>query len=252
MKNASEYARRVKRIINSVKSQGDKAPQPTEDTVTDHLLLAVLMRFANDATALAAYKRLREHTVDLNELRVTPIAEMIDLLGPSFPNSKVAAEAVLRALGAVFNRCHHLDLSFLRKMGRREARTYLETLDGMDPFSAAFVAQRALEHHTVAVDERVLAWLREQNAIPAETTQAEAQALLERVVSPAQAETVVVALRKQSNTRSNRNAAKAAEVQRETAKRAPASGSGNEGSKKTSESKPAPRKSHQRASSRQR
>src|SRR5438477_486827 len=106
MKNATEVARRVRRLLNQAKPQGDKAPDPPTDDVTDHLLLAVLMRYAGDSAASAALRRLRERTVDLNELRVTPVAELIDLLGPTFPQSKSAAESLVRVLGAVFNRCH--------------------------------------------------------------------------------------------------------------------------------------------------
>src|SRR5947207_15707113 len=116
MKNASEYTRRMRRLLGQIKWRGEKPAEPPTGEVTDQVLLAVLMRFANDAAAIAAHKRLREHTVDLNELRVTPIAELIDLLGPSFPQNKIAAESVARVLGAIFNRCHHLDLSFLRDM----------------------------------------------------------------------------------------------------------------------------------------
>jgi len=209
MKNASEIARRVRRLVNQAKagaSAVEKVDPPTDD-VTDHVLLAVLMRYAADSAAAPALRRLRERTVDLNELRVTPVAELIDLLGPAFPQSKVAAESVARVLGAIFNRCHHLDLGFLHKMGRREARTYLETLDGMDPFAAAVVVLRALKHHAVPVDERVLAWFREEGAVPAEAAQSDVQGLLERIVGPAQADAVFVGLRKKVATRPSRAAA---------------------------------------------
>src|SRR5437764_614028 len=140
MKNASEYARRVRRLLGQIKARAEKVAELPPGDVTDQVLVAVLMRYAPDPVALAAYKRLRERTVDLNELRVTPVAELIDLLGPAFPQNKVAAESVARVLGAIFNRCHHLDLGFLREMSRKDARTYLDTLDGMDPFSSALVA----------------------------------------------------------------------------------------------------------------
>src|SRR4051794_15947952 len=110
MKNASEYTRGMRRLLNQIKTRNEKPVEAPAGDVTDEVLLAVLMRFAGDAAGIAAHKRLREKTVDLNELRVTPIAELIDLLGPSFPQNKAAAESVARVLGAIFNRCHHLDL----------------------------------------------------------------------------------------------------------------------------------------------
>lgn len=207
MKHAAEFAKRMRRVLAEIKGHAVRPPSAYSSSVTDHALLAVLMRFAPDAAASAALRRLRDGTVDLNELRVTPIAELIDLLGPSIPQTKEAGEAVARTLNGVFNRCHQLDLSFLLKMGRKEARTYLETLDGMDVFSAAVVSLRALDQHAVPVDERALAWLKQRSAAPAEATQAEVQAFLEKIVPESQAEAVMTALRHRTMVKEPKRAA---------------------------------------------
>ena len=40
------------------------------------------------------------------------------------------------------------------------------------------MAQHVLKHHTVPLDDRVLKWLRDQQALPADVTAADAQAFL--------------------------------------------------------------------------
>ena len=207
MKNAAEYQRRIRRLLSGLRPTTEKTAPPVLDSITDHLILAHLMRHASDSEALAAYRRLRESTVDLNELRVTPVDELEEILGSDFPNARAAAECMTKTLAALFNRCHHLDLSFLADMPRRDARAYLQSLDGMDAFCAALVMSRGLGHPSMPVDERVLEWLRNRNAVPATATAAQAEALLERVVPPAQYEQTLTLLRRAAAPRPGSRAA---------------------------------------------
>src|SRR5205807_2267028 len=96
---------------------------------------------------------------------------------------------------------HIQDLAFLSEISRKDSRTYLDTLDGMDPFSSALVALRVLKHHAVPLDERTLTWLREEGALPADIAPADAQAFLEKIVPPAHAEATFTALRRQAAER---------------------------------------------------
>lgn len=207
MKNATEYARKLRRALASARATAARSPSRVPNTdATGHIILSQLMRFAPDGPAAAGFRRIRESTVDVNELRVTTIAELIDMLGPDFPQARLAAEAVLRALNAVFNRCHHLDLGFLQNMAKREAREWLDSLDGMTPFSAAVVVMRALGHHAVPIDDVTLAWLRGEKLIDPAADAPTVQAFFERLVPAGREETWFTALRRVAWTRGARRA----------------------------------------------
>ncbi|MCK6484760.1 MAG: hypothetical protein HUU27_06445 [Phycisphaerae bacterium] len=207
MKNATEYAKKLRRALAGARAAAARSPSRVPNTdVTGHIILSQLMRFAPDGPAAAGFRRIREATVDVNELRVTTIAELIDMVGSDFPQARVAAEAVLRALNAVFNRCHHLDLAFLQNMGKREAREWLDSLDGMTPFSAAVVVMRALGHHAVPIDDVTLEWLRSEKLIDPTADTPTVQAFFERLVPSGREETWFTALRRVAWTRGSRRA----------------------------------------------
>lgn len=196
MKNASEYAKRLRRLLASLRGSSGKAPRPSDGNVSDGLVPALLRRNASESAAAAGYRRLCEATVDLNDLRVTPIPEIAEILGTDFPDAPAAAESIARTLASVFNRCHHLDLDFLRNMGRREAREYVESLDGMTRFTAALFCLRALGQHAAPLDEHGMQWLRQQNLIDAKATEDEVQAFLERSIPPGQMEVFLSAIKR--------------------------------------------------------
>lgn len=194
MKKAGEYARRLKRVLSRLKAPRMSHP-PAADDLAMQLVRSLLLAFSNEPAAGAAFKRLGEATVDMNELRVTPMAELVEALGPAYPNPRPAAESIARVLAGVFNRCHHMDLGFLKQLGKREARKWIETLDGMTPFAAAVTVLRGLGHHAVPIDETVLEWLKAEKLIDPAADMVETGAFLERVISPAKVEPYFHAMR---------------------------------------------------------
>jgi len=194
MKKAGEYARRLRRTLPRLKAPRMSRP-PTAECLGDQVVRSLLLEFSNETAAATAFKRLREATVDMNELRVTPIAELVESLGAAYPKPREASEAIARTLASIFNRCHHMDLDFLKQMRKREARKWLETLDGMSPFSAAVTVLRGLGHHAVPIDDHVLRWLRGEKLVDPDANLAEVQAFLERTISPARVEPYFHAMR---------------------------------------------------------
>ena len=72
MKHGSEYAKRVKRLFQQLIR---KFGRPAETEPTDpieQLILGILSLCTSATKAKVVYRRLRQHMVDLNELRVTP------------------------------------------------------------------------------------------------------------------------------------------------------------------------------------
>jgi len=200
MKNASEYGRRIRRLLRELPLRANTAASSDHADVADELVRAALLRYAPHDVAVPALRRLRAATVDLNELRVTPVDELVELLGDGFPQAREAAETVCRLLTAVFNRCHKLDLGFIRSMPRRQAQEYLQKLDGADAFITAMVLLRPLGHHAVPIDDAMLGWLRAADLIPADASPADAQSFFARLVPAGRGEAFVATLRQQMKT----------------------------------------------------
>ncbi len=81
-------------------------------------------------------------------------------------------------------------------MSRREARSYLESLAGVDPCSAASVVLYSLGGHAVPVDDDMLKYLRKEELIDPRAEIGEVQGFLERHVPAADAQAFTTLLRR--------------------------------------------------------
>jgi endonuclease III len=183
MKRGSEYAKRIKRLYHELlRKYGRPGPREPADPI-DQLVVGILALDCSLTKAQTVYKKLRQNTVDLNELRVTPAIELAQMIGDTVPLAAAKAQRIVDALNAVRRRQDTLDLSFLRQRGRREAREYLESLDGVGPTVAAHVVLFSLGGHAIPVDNLTLYVLRKEELIDGSADIAVVQGFLEHWVS---------------------------------------------------------------------
>lgn len=187
MKHGSDYAKRIKRLYHDLlKKHGKPAPIDEVEPI-DQMIIGILALDSSISKAQAVYKKLRQQTVDLNELRVTPAVELSHMIGDGVPLAGSKAQRIVDALNAVRRRQDALELGFLRQRGRREAREYLESLDGVGPTVAAHVVLFSLGGHGVPVDNLTLYVLRKEGLIDGDADLPTTQAFLERCISASEA-----------------------------------------------------------------
>ena len=79
MKHGTEYAKRIKRLHQTlVKKHGKPAASEPTDPI-EQMLIGILAVDSTAAKAAAVYRKLTQRMVDLNELRVTPAIELAAL-----------------------------------------------------------------------------------------------------------------------------------------------------------------------------
>src|SRR5262249_54128393 len=139
MKFDSDHVRRLKKLWQQLKKEGGAGQlAPVEDPM-DQLMEGVFSNYAAEARAHSAIHKLRTAVVDLNELRVTPVAEMVEIVGSDYPMCRSAAEELSRTLISLFNRTHKMDLMFLKKQSKKGAETFLNRLDGLGAYARATI-----------------------------------------------------------------------------------------------------------------
>jgi endonuclease III len=196
MKKIAQYAKEIKQLISKLKKEKGKAAlAPLEDPM-QALLLGILCTYSSEQRAEAALTKLLASVVDLNELRVTSVAEMVTYLGLDFPSVRPAAEEISRALNAVFNRTHRLDLNALKTGSRKAAEVFLDTLDGVGAHAKATVMLRCLGEHVIPVDQHMLVFLQKNGCVPEDAQADDAQKLLVSQVSDRDAGGWYVALKR--------------------------------------------------------
>lgn len=181
MKNATEHAKQLTSLLSLLRKQVD-LPDPFEMEPLSQLIFASLCADATTDQADGAYVGLLEKMVDLNELRVTDPEDLAALFGASYPLAESRAHHLNRVLHAVYQREHGMEMVAVKSMAKREARAYLEEMDGMTPFVWASVMLLSLGGHAMPVDGQLHRRLEEDGIVEEGSELADVQSFLEHHV----------------------------------------------------------------------
>jgi len=128
-------------------------------TVLDHLLFACCLEEASHDAAEEAFAALVHTFFDWNEVRVTSVSELSEVMS-SLPDPRGAANRIKRALHSIFEETFAFDLEDCRKKNLGPTVAWLNKLDGTTPFTVAYVVQAALGGHAIPIDDGSMSVLR--------------------------------------------------------------------------------------------
>ncbi len=126
-----------------------------ERPVLEHLLFASCLENAHHNAAEEAFAALVEAFFDWNEIRVSTVRELSEVMA-GLPDPAAAANRVKRVLQSVFEASYSFDLEELRKMNLGPAIDRIKKTDGSTPFSVSYVVQSALGGHSIPLGSGVL------------------------------------------------------------------------------------------------
>lgn len=154
MKNPRQSARNLTSLLRKLGRPREPLPLEDGDPITV-LVMSFLMWDSTTARANAAYKRLMDRVVDYNDLRVSMPHELVEWIGPRYPQVLDRCQRLRAALRHMYKREHAVSLDRLKDMGRREVKSYLRSLDGIAPYVADRVTLLCFDAHCVPVDVRL-------------------------------------------------------------------------------------------------
>jgi endonuclease III len=126
----------------------------------EELLYAICREGSTPAEADAAYARLLKGFIDLNEVRVSTVQEVADVLRP-LSGAGGRAKRIIGLLQEVFEDRYAFDLSDLGKKGLKDTARKLRLYKGgVNDYAVAWVVQRSLGGHAIPLDEPTLRVLR--------------------------------------------------------------------------------------------
>lgn len=126
--------------------------------ILEQVLFACCLEDAHYATAEKVFAKLGEGFFDLNEIRVTTVAELAETLA-ELPDPARAGLALRRVLQSVFESSYSFSLEHAKKHSLAHGLKTLEQLHGVPPFVVSFVASTALGGHAVPLDRGALSVL---------------------------------------------------------------------------------------------
>jgi len=124
-------------------------------SVLEHLLFASLLENAHYAAAEEAFAALVHSFFDWNEIRVSSVRELSEVVG-GLPEPSSAAHHVKRILQSLFEATYSFDLEELRKLNLGPAVERMEKIEGTTRFAVAYVVQAALGGHSIPLDSGTL------------------------------------------------------------------------------------------------
>jgi len=157
------------------------------EPLVEELVFSFLLWESTTPLARAAHQRLRTELVDFNELRVCLASELAELVGPRDPRGDERAQRMRATLSDLYRREHSITLAPLATAGKREAKLYLESLEGIPPFVVARTLLIALGGHAVPADERMRDLLAGEEIVEPGATVDAVTSWLERQVRSADA-----------------------------------------------------------------
>ncbi len=130
---------------------------PSDRTLFENLMYACCLENSPVEPADEAFAKLQEVFFDWNEVRVTTISELSEIMS-SLNRASEAATRLRRVLHSVFETFYSFgdELELLKKENIGTAVKKLEKLDGMTPFCVSYVVQTSLGGHSIGVSEGVL------------------------------------------------------------------------------------------------
>lgn len=162
-------------------------PRPFETRAPlEELIYSCLLWEATTQRADAAFRRFQDQFVDFNELRVTRPHLVVASLGKTYPLGEERAKRLLAILEDLYTREYAVTLDAAVKASKRDARKYLDSLEGINQFISARVALLVLDSHAVPVEDRLCTKLIAAEILPEGTTPEKAAGILERQIKSAE------------------------------------------------------------------
>jgi endonuclease-3 len=148
------------RLLTSILS---RAPRSSEGegprAVLEQFIYGLCRENATPEQADRAFRRLREHFFDWNEVRVSSQRELEDAFaGLGHPEAR--AQRLVSFLQEVFETTFSFDLEDLHKKGVKVAAKQLLRYQAANDFVGSWVVQRTLGGHAIPLDEATLRCVR--------------------------------------------------------------------------------------------
>ncbi len=159
---------------------GRYAQEPRTDPISE-LVNTILSQNTNDHNRDIAYERLRERFPTWESVRDAPTDKVIDAVRPAgLAPSK--APRIQGALERIAEERGELSLDFLNELPLEEARSWLLSIKGVGPKTAAIVLLFALGRPAFPVDTHIHRVTQRLGLIPDKTSREKAHRLLEERV----------------------------------------------------------------------
>ena len=145
----------INRTIKVLRKHFKPVPPAKDRTLFEHLLFACLVEDSPQESAEQVFNTLKNDYFGWNEVRVSTIRELTDVLKP-LVNPAESAARLKQSLHAVFESVYEFDIETLKKQNIGQAVKQLQKYNGTTSFAVAYVTQHALGGHSIPLNQGAL------------------------------------------------------------------------------------------------
>ncbi len=146
---------RIQLLHKVVKKHYKPVPTPEGRSVLEHIVYASCLEDARYEAADEAFHRLQESYFDWNEIRVTTVTELSEVLH-NLPDPSAAAVRLKKNLQSIFETRYSFDIEDMVKMNQGKAIQELEKLGGITKFVLGYTTQNALGGHAIPISQSIM------------------------------------------------------------------------------------------------
>ena len=152
---ASNRAALITKTHKVLKQHYEPVKPDGEQPLLQQMLLACCLENAPYPAAEKVYARLTHNFFDWNEIRVSTVNELAEVM-KDLPEPTLAASNLKKILQGVFESTYSFDLEQLKKQNISQGIKRLHAIEGVTPFVLAYAVQTALGGHSIPLDRGAL------------------------------------------------------------------------------------------------
>lgn len=165
--NKQQMLQHVQNVLRK-KFASELQESPPGRPLLEELIYALCRENTTPAEASAAYERLVKSFIDWNEVRVSTVSEVSEVLQP-LPAAGARARRIIGLLQKVFEERYSFSLEDLEKKGLKQAAKQLSRYkNDVTDYTVAWAIQRFLNGHAIPLDEATLRVLKRLGIIEEE------------------------------------------------------------------------------------
>lgn len=184
MKDSKKYSDNLAKLWRKIKTKG-KNEKPVYDDPIEAMIYSIILDNLGSSGVDKCLKKLGNHFVDWNDLRVSRDEEIMEVLGTDSKQSRELAANLRNCLQAVFEKNDCLKLDYILELGKRKANDELNDLKVLPSFVEAYVMLLCLDAHCIGISEKMAEFLKENESVDSEADIADIRSFVERNISAA-------------------------------------------------------------------
>ncbi|MCD6393352.1 MAG: hypothetical protein J7M40_07580 [Planctomycetes bacterium] len=182
MKNSKQYAKAIGKLYRSLKKKHGKVKAVEFDDPVEAIVYAIISENVRSSKARSIRKRINEHFINLNDLRVSRTEEISEVLGSGSSAARRTADRLTEVLNAIFHEFDKVGMEELKEMGKRQGHKELEKLQPAGRFAVDYCFLTALGGHAIPLTPRMIEYLKADALVDPAATDEDIASFLERQI----------------------------------------------------------------------